>query len=66
MPTGFQRAPFLRDSDRAFALLAIDTGVMRKIDVEQERWLDGALQRAAGKIDDGDSWGILFLPAATM
>ena len=22
---------------------------MRKIDVEQERWLDGALQRAAGK-----------------
>ena len=32
-----------------FALLAIDTGVMRKIDPEQERWLDGALARAAGK-----------------
>ena len=32
-----------------FALLAIDTGVMRQIDAEQERWLDGALARAAGK-----------------
>lgn len=49
VPTGFQRAPFFEIQAEAFALLAIDTGVLRKIDVEQERWLEGALQRAAGK-----------------
>ena len=32
-----------------FALLAIDTGVLRQIDPEQQRWLEAALQRAAGK-----------------
>ena len=30
-------------------MLGIDTGVLRKIDPEQERWLKGALERAAGK-----------------
>ena len=49
VPTGFQRAPFFEVQTADFALLAIDTGVMRKIDGEQERWLDGALARAAGK-----------------
>ena len=49
VPTGFQRAPFFEVQTADFALLAIDTGVMRKIDAEQERWLDGALARAAGK-----------------
>ena len=48
VPTGFQRAPFFEVQTADFALLAIDTGV-RKIDGEQERWLDGALARAAGK-----------------
>jgi 3',5'-cyclic AMP phosphodiesterase CpdA len=49
VPTGFQRAPFFEIQTDGFALLAIDTGVLRKIDAEQERWLEGALRRAAGK-----------------
>ncbi len=49
VPTGFQRAPFFEVQTDQFALLGIDTGVLRKIDPEQERWLDAALARAAGK-----------------
>jgi uncharacterized membrane protein HdeD (DUF308 family) len=49
VPTGFQRAPFFEIQTDRFALVAIDTGVVRQIDPEQERWLDGALRRAAGK-----------------
>jgi hypothetical protein len=49
VPTGFQRAPFFEVQTDRFALVAIDTGVMRMIDAEEERWLAGALQRAAGK-----------------
>ena len=49
VPTGFQRAPFFEVQTDRFALLAIDTGVLRKIDAEQERWLEGALERAASK-----------------
>ena len=45
VPTGFQRAPFFEVQTDRFALLAIDTGVLRKIDTEQERWLEGALRR---------------------
>jgi uncharacterized membrane protein HdeD (DUF308 family) len=49
VPTGFQRAPFFEIQSDDFALIAIDTGVLRKVDAEEERWLDGALRRAAGK-----------------
>ncbi len=49
VPTGFQRAPFFELQTAEFALLAIDTGVSREIDSEQERWLEGALDRATGK-----------------
>ena len=49
VPTGFQRAPFFEIQTDRFALVAIDTGVLRQLDPEQERWLDGALRRAAGK-----------------
>ena len=55
MPTGFQRAPFFEIQTETFALLAIDTGVMRKIDAEQERWLDGALRRRRRQ-DDRWRW----------
>jgi hypothetical protein len=47
--TGFQRAPFFEIQTDHFALLGIDTGVLRNIDPEQERWLTGALERATGK-----------------
>lgn len=49
VPTGFQRAPFFEIQTSDFALLGLDTGVLRKIDPEQERWLRGALERARGK-----------------
>ena len=49
VPTGFQRAPFFEIQTDSFALLGIDTGVLRMIDPEQERWLRAALARAAGK-----------------
>jgi len=50
VPTGFQRAPFFELQTDRFALVAIDTGVLRSIDNEQAAWLNGALDRAAGKL----------------
>ena len=47
--TGFQRAPFFELQTDRFALVAIDTGVVRMIDPAQEAWLRAALNRAAGK-----------------
>jgi uncharacterized membrane protein HdeD (DUF308 family)/3',5'-cyclic AMP phosphodiesterase CpdA len=49
VPTGFQRAAFFEMQTDQFALLAIDTGVLRTIDPEQQEWLDAALERAAGR-----------------
>jgi hypothetical protein len=50
VPTGFQRAPFFQVQTRDFALLAIDTGVMRRVDPAQQVWLQGALDAARGKL----------------
>jgi hypothetical protein len=47
--TGFQRAPFFEFQTDRFALLAVDTGILRTIDSEQQAWLDAALGRSAGK-----------------
>jgi Calcineurin-like phosphoesterase len=47
--TGFQRAPFFQVQTRDFALLAIDTGVVRRVDPAQRVWLEGALAAARGK-----------------
>jgi hypothetical protein len=49
VPTGFQRAPFFEIQTDRFALLAIDTGVLRMIDAAQSVWLQSALERASGK-----------------
>jgi 3',5'-cyclic AMP phosphodiesterase CpdA len=49
VPTGFQRAPFFELQTSRFALVAIDTGVLRTIDAAQTAWLEAALGRAAGK-----------------
>ena len=49
MPTGFQRGPFFEIETDRFALLAVDTGVVKSVDPEQLRWLQGALDRARGK-----------------
>jgi uncharacterized membrane protein HdeD (DUF308 family) len=50
VPTGFQRAPYFEIQTDRFALLAVDTGILRSIDAAQEEWLEGALNRAAGKV----------------
>jgi uncharacterized membrane protein HdeD (DUF308 family)/3',5'-cyclic AMP phosphodiesterase CpdA len=49
VPTGFQRAPFFEMQTDRFALIAVDTGVLRRIDPVQSAWLDAALDRASGK-----------------
>ena len=46
-PTGFQRAPFFHLQTERFALLAVDTGIVKRVDPEQRRWLDAALARRA-------------------
>jgi hypothetical protein len=50
VPTGFQRAPFFELQTDRFALVAIDTGILRTIDAAQAAWLEAALKRAAGKL----------------
>ena len=49
MPTGFQRAPFFDVQTNEFALIAIDTGVVRGVDPVQWRWLEATLDQARGK-----------------
>jgi uncharacterized membrane protein HdeD (DUF308 family) len=50
VPTGFQRAPFFEFQTDGFALLAIDTGIVKRIDAAQWAWLESALDRASGKL----------------
>jgi uncharacterized membrane protein HdeD (DUF308 family)/3',5'-cyclic AMP phosphodiesterase CpdA len=49
VPTGFQRGPFFEIQADRFALVAIDTGILKRIDEAQWQWLEGALARARGK-----------------
>jgi len=49
VPTGFQRAPFFQVQTEGFALLAVDTGVVKDVDPVQHRWLEAALDAARGK-----------------
>jgi uncharacterized membrane protein HdeD (DUF308 family)/3',5'-cyclic AMP phosphodiesterase CpdA len=49
VPTGFQRAPFFELQTDRFALVAVDTGILRTIDPAQQEWLEAALARSAGK-----------------
>ena len=49
VPTGFQRGPFFELQTSGFALLAIDTGIVKRIDPAQRAWLESALERARGK-----------------
>jgi hypothetical protein len=50
VPTGLQRGPFFEVQSERFALVAIDTGVVKKIDPAQQAWLESALERARGKL----------------
>jgi uncharacterized membrane protein HdeD (DUF308 family)/3',5'-cyclic AMP phosphodiesterase CpdA len=49
VPTGFQRAPYFQIQTERFALLAVDTGVRRRVDPDQLAWLRAALERSRGK-----------------
>ena len=46
---GTQRAPFFELQTDQFALLAIDTGILRSVDERQWAWLERALARSRGK-----------------
>ena len=46
---GTQRAPFFEVQTEDFALLAIDTGVLRTVDERQWAWIERALGRSRGK-----------------
>ncbi len=50
VPTGFQRAPFFQIQTDTFALIAVDTGVLRTVDEEQLGWLKAALEASRGKL----------------
>jgi hypothetical protein len=50
VPTGTQRAPFFDVQTARFALLAVDTGVLRGVDAEELAWLRAALDRSRGKM----------------
>jgi 3',5'-cyclic AMP phosphodiesterase CpdA len=49
VPTGFQRAPYFQIQTERFALFAIDTGVLRRVDDDQLTWLRAALEESRGK-----------------
>ena len=50
VPTGAQNAPFFQLQTPSFALIAVDTGVLRGVDVEQLTWLRAALEASRGKM----------------
>jgi hypothetical protein len=47
--TGWQRGPFFEVQTERFALIAVDTGVLRQVDTAQWQWLKAALKRSKGK-----------------
>ncbi len=50
VPTGKQQAPFFQVQTPGFALLAVDTGVLRSVDSEEMTWLRAALGSSRGKL----------------
>jgi uncharacterized membrane protein HdeD (DUF308 family)/3',5'-cyclic AMP phosphodiesterase CpdA len=50
VPTGFQQAPFFQVQTDRFALIAADTGVVRRLDDAQMAWFRRALDEARGKM----------------
>lgn len=49
IPTQQQQAPYFQFQTESFALMAVDTGVLRRIDERQWEWLSNALSAAKGK-----------------
>lgn len=44
-----QRAPYFEIQTDQFALVVVDTGILRRVDDDQMQWLEGALERGRGK-----------------
>ncbi len=44
-----QRSPYFEVQADRFALIVVDTGILKRVDKEQWRWLRDALERARGK-----------------
>jgi uncharacterized membrane protein HdeD (DUF308 family) len=49
VPTGFQRAPFFQIQTPHFGLITVDTGVLRRVDSLEFKWLRSALEKSRGK-----------------
>jgi uncharacterized membrane protein HdeD (DUF308 family) len=49
VPTGFQKAPFFQMQTGNFALIAVDTGVIKDVDPAELAWFRSALDRSRGK-----------------
>ena len=47
--TGYQDAPFFRFEAGQFCLIAVDTGVAKRVDAAQFEWFEDALEQAEGK-----------------
>lgn len=47
--TGAQHGPFFEIQADRFALIAVDTGVLRRVENKQWQWIKGALERSKGK-----------------
>ena len=43
---GHQRAPFFEMHTAGFSLIAVDTGILRRLDDKEKAWFEAALQRA--------------------
>lgn len=50
VPTQQQTGPYFQLQTESFALFAVDTGVARRVDDEQWRWLEAGLRSAEGKM----------------
>ena len=50
VPTGYQQAPFFQVQAEDFALLAVDTGVVRRLDDTEMAWFRRALDQSRGKL----------------
>jgi uncharacterized membrane protein HdeD (DUF308 family)/3',5'-cyclic AMP phosphodiesterase CpdA len=50
VPTGYQQAPYFQVQTDEFALIAVDTGVLKCVDPVQMAWLDDALKASDGKM----------------
>jgi uncharacterized membrane protein HdeD (DUF308 family) len=44
-----QRAPYFEILTDQFSLIAVDTGILRRVDDDQTSWLEGALERAGDR-----------------